>query len=97
MKALEKKICFVTNGILFELTPIQIMKVYYYQERQFLKEDAYQAIENYVDGFQNDVKEFLVGHIDDIVEEFMDEQDQTVANSITWENVIEEILKKHKG
>lgn len=98
MNVQKKKIQFATNGVAFELTPEQIMTVYYYQERQYLKEDAYQAIENYVDTFSHcDVRVLLVSHIDDVIEEFMDEQDQNVANSITWENAIEEIVRKYNN
>lgn len=85
---------FTSCGKDFYLTSSQVSEVYRVVENQYLKEDAIQSIELYP---CNDKKhDYLMNHLDDLVEIFIETEDQMVSNYKTWQLAIRELLRDMK-
>ena len=80
-------------------TAEEIESIYRYQEMQYLIEDANYKIEDYADWKELTAEEeaILRKYAPNMAQDFLDNQDMTVADILTWGDILDAYIKQLKA
>lgn len=80
-------------------TTEEIESIYRYQEMQYLIEDANCKIDEYIDWRELTAEEEVIlrKYAPNMAQDFLDNQDMTVADILTWDDILDAYVKQLKA